>query len=117
MSETRESTLLEGIITRDGILCNYCDKILNALDFEIHAGSVLKRSYENIFKEELRISLLSCMRGAWERVGKIGGHKLKKIEAKYSSCDKLVLFARMGEICFVVKLVLQRIIKIVWLRR
>ncbi|KAJ6846079.1 uncharacterized protein M6B38_278550 [Iris pallida] len=59
--------LLSGQITRDGIYCSCCNKILPVLEFETHAGSKLCHPYQNIFVEEEGISLLQCQVNAWEK--------------------------------------------------
>ncbi|CAN6464894.1 unnamed protein product [Victoria cruziana] len=60
--------LMEGYITREGILCNCCGKTLSVAKFEIHAGSKLCQPYQNIFVES-GMSLLECQLQAWNAQG------------------------------------------------
>ncbi|KAI8022691.1 Increased DNA methylation 1 [Camellia lanceoleosa] len=72
------------MIRKDGILCDCCHEIFTTLDFEAHAESGdLKGPYKNIFiNEELRISLLSCLREAWDMIEQIEQDKLKDVVPK-----------------------------------
>lgn len=67
MNEKRKRVLLKGWITRDGIHCSCCSKILPASKFEIHAGSKLCQPFENIFVHT-GDSLLQCLLDAWDKV-------------------------------------------------
>eukprot|EP00268_Persea_americana_P039876 TRINITY_DN3951_c0_g1_i1.p1 TRINITY_DN3951_c0_g1~~TRINITY_DN3951_c0_g1_i1.p1 ORF type:complete len:1418 (+),score=353.82 TRINITY_DN3951_c0_g1_i1:348-4601(+) len=67
MNEKRKRALLKGWITRDGIHCSCCSKILPASKFEIHAGSKLCQPFENIFVHT-GDSLLQCLLDAWDKV-------------------------------------------------
>ncbi|XP_061354466.1 increased DNA methylation 1 [Gastrolobium bilobum] len=74
----RKKVLLEGWITRDGIHCGCCSKILTVSKFELHAGSKLLRPYQNIYLES-GVSLLQCQIDAWNRqqnYEKIGFHSV-----------------------------------------
>ncbi|KAL3518990.1 hypothetical protein ACH5RR_021579, partial [Cinchona calisaya] len=66
MSQDRTALMLEGRITREGILCYCCDNVVTDLDFESHAGSTLGQPYNNIFLES-GPSLLQCMRESWSK--------------------------------------------------
>ncbi|CAN6213247.1 unnamed protein product [Urochloa humidicola] len=67
MNNKRTRAMLEGKITRKGIFCGCCSKILTAAKFEVHAGSKEKQPYSNIFIEDGRVSLLHCLHDAWEK--------------------------------------------------
>lgn len=65
VNKSKNRTLLEGRITRDGIHCSCCSKILTVPKFEIHAGSKLHQPYENTMVEVSGASLLQCQINAW----------------------------------------------------
>ncbi|ONM51615.1 Acyl-CoA N-acyltransferase with RING/FYVE/PHD-type zinc finger protein [Zea mays] len=67
MNSNRTREMLAGKITREGIFCGCCSKILTIAKFELHAGSKEKKPYANIFLEGGKVSLLQCLLDAWEK--------------------------------------------------
>jgi hypothetical protein len=67
MNSRGTRAMLEGKITRNGICCRCCSKILTVTKFEVHAGSKQQQPYANIFLEDGRVSLLQCLLNAWEK--------------------------------------------------
>ncbi|KAG2535237.1 uncharacterized protein LOC120690116 isoform X2 [Panicum virgatum] len=67
MDESHSEVLLEGIVTRDGINCSCCSKVLSVLEFVAHAGGEVKKPYRNIVVDGLDIDLLHCLTNAWNK--------------------------------------------------
>ncbi|XP_078179875.1 uncharacterized protein LOC144573958 isoform X2 [Carex rostrata] len=81
MNVRRNKTRLKGRIRRDGIYCSCCSKILSAHKFELHAGSKEKQAYENIYVEELSVSLTQCLLDAWKKQGEGERKGFHEVEA------------------------------------
>ncbi|KAJ1293616.1 hypothetical protein BS78_01G082300 [Paspalum vaginatum] len=67
MNETHSKVLLEGIVTRDGINCSCCGKVLALLEFVAHAGGEVKKAYRDILVDGPDIDLLHCLINAWNK--------------------------------------------------
>ncbi|KAG9451990.1 hypothetical protein H6P81_004894 [Aristolochia fimbriata] len=65
MNKKRTRAMLDGWVTREGIHCSCCSKILTVSKFEVHAGSKLRQPFQNIFLGT-GVSLLQCQLEAWE---------------------------------------------------
>lgn len=70
MNKKGAQAKLDGRITRDGIYCGCCSKILTAAKFELHAGSKEQQPYANIFLEDGGVPLLQCLLDAWDKQAK-----------------------------------------------
>ncbi|XXG62569.1 hypothetical protein AAC387_Pa05g0900 [Persea americana] len=60
------SSILEGWVTRNGIKCNCCMKVMSLLDFEAHLGSNLRRPWENTYLNSGK-TLMQCWSEAWKK--------------------------------------------------
>ncbi|XP_031121951.1 increased DNA methylation 1-like [Ipomoea triloba] len=67
MSDRRTRAMHAGKITRDGILCECCGKILSLLEFESHAGSKLGEPLKHICLAS-GLSLLQCLTSSWSKL-------------------------------------------------
>ncbi|XP_008783379.1 increased DNA methylation 1 isoform X2 [Phoenix dactylifera] len=59
-----EDVVKDGWITREGILCKCCSKILSVTDFKVHAGSKLRKPSSNLVLESGK-SYTLCLLEAW----------------------------------------------------
>ncbi|GAB2266640.1 hypothetical protein Dimus_001634 [Dionaea muscipula] len=66
MNRKQSRVMLQGWVTRDGIHCGCCSKILTVSKFEVHAASKLRQPFQNIHLSS-GPSLLQCMLDAWNR--------------------------------------------------
>ncbi|THU65355.1 hypothetical protein C4D60_Mb05t02770 [Musa balbisiana] len=67
MNQRKTKTKLDGRITRDGINCSCCSKIIPVSKFELHAGSKLLQPSQYIFLEDGGVSLFQCQLDAWKK--------------------------------------------------
>ncbi|KAJ7558374.1 hypothetical protein O6H91_04G036300 [Diphasiastrum complanatum] len=59
LSRKEKHVMMEGQVTRDGVWCKCCKMVWTLSDFELHAGSKLRRPCANIFVSDGR-SLSEC---------------------------------------------------------
>ncbi|XP_076931120.1 uncharacterized protein LOC143596158 [Bidens hawaiensis] len=70
MNRKKTRAMQEGWITKEGIHCGCCSKILTVLKFELHAGSKLRQPFLNIFVQSGK-SLTQCLMDAWNKQGEL----------------------------------------------
>lgn len=84
-----EKIMLHGLITRAGILCSCCEKVVTASDFEVHAQSHKRgEPYKQIFLQNGR-SLFQYLVKAWyDGIDDIGPSMLENFEPGKDASDK-----------------------------
>lgn len=71
----------DGLVTRDGILCRCCEKILSVSEFKNHAGFNLKSPCLNLYMESGK-SFTLCMLEAWSAEYKVRRGATRTIEVE-----------------------------------
>nr|XP_027082629.1 increased DNA methylation 1-like [Coffea arabica] len=87
MDDHSKKIIKEGIIRREGILCNCCDKIFTVANFSIHCGRQSAKPYERIFTSKNQNSLLSCMIRAWNMPEECESRKFNRIQTRGNASD------------------------------
>lgn len=70
MNPRKTRTMQKGSITKDGIHCGCCSKIVTFSKFEEHSGSKLGDPFPNIFLKSGK-SLMECQIDAWDKLGEL----------------------------------------------
>ncbi|KAK1419259.1 hypothetical protein QVD17_28423 [Tagetes erecta] len=70
MNRKKTRVMQEGWITKEGIHCGCCSKILTVSKFELHAGSKLRQPFLNICVQSGK-SLTQCLIDAWNTQGEL----------------------------------------------
>ncbi|KVI11332.1 uncharacterized protein LOC112508160 [Cynara cardunculus var. scolymus] len=70
MNSRKTRIMQKGRITKDGIHCGCCSKIVPVLKFELHAGSRLHQPFPNIYLQSGK-SLMQCQIDAWNKQGEL----------------------------------------------
>ncbi|XP_076925648.1 increased DNA methylation 1-like [Bidens hawaiensis] len=70
MNSRKTRVLRKGWITKDGIHCSCCDKVVTVVKFEEHAGSKAGQPFLNMFMESGK-SLMQCQIDAWSKQGEL----------------------------------------------
>ncbi|PWA85266.1 zinc finger, PHD-type [Artemisia annua] len=70
MNPRKTRTMQKGSITKDGIHCDCCSKIVTFSKFEEHSGSKLGDPFPNIFLKSGK-SLMQCQIDAWDKLGEL----------------------------------------------
>ncbi|KAL6543303.1 hypothetical protein OROHE_010823 [Orobanche hederae] len=78
-----DSVIKAGLITRDGILCTCCNKVLSLSDFKGHAGFRSSRPCMNLFMESGKPFTL-CQLEAWS-----AEYKARKVAPQTDQVDEL----------------------------
>ncbi|XP_042754537.1 uncharacterized protein LOC111902148 isoform X1 [Lactuca sativa] len=70
MNARRTRILQKGRITKDGIHCGCCSKVVTVVKFQQHSGSKLCNPFPNMFLESGK-SLMQCQIDAWNKLGEL----------------------------------------------
>ncbi|XP_029118297.2 increased DNA methylation 1 isoform X1 [Elaeis guineensis] len=71
----------DGWVTREGVLCRCCSKILSVTDFKVHAGSKLRKPSSNLFLESGK-SYTLCLLEAWTAECKVRKNHMQVMEVE-----------------------------------
>lgn len=77
-----DTVIKDGLITRDGILCKCCNKVLSISQFKVHAGFRLNRPCMNLFMEFGKPFTL-CQLEAWS-----AEYKARKVAPQTEQVDE-----------------------------
>ncbi|KAM6573955.1 hypothetical protein CsatA_022282 [Cannabis sativa] len=94
-----DSVIKDGQITRDGIFCKCCSKVLTVLEFKIHAGFKLNRPCLNLFMESGKPFTL-CQLQAWSAEYKTrkGGGAVVRLDEDDRNDDSCGICGDGGEL-------------------
>ncbi|CAI9106794.1 OLC1v1006017C5 [Oldenlandia corymbosa var. corymbosa] len=96
INRKRTDTTPKGKITRVGICCECCGKVLSLADFEYHhRGSALGQPLQNICLETGQ-SLLQCLTKAWKRVEEIHNIGFNFVNLENDPADDTCNFCNDG---------------------
>lgn len=78
-----DAVIKDGLVTRDGILCKCCNKLLSISEFKSHAGFRLNRPCMNLFMESGKPFTL-CQLEAWS-----AEYKARKVAPQNDQVDEM----------------------------
>lgn len=94
-----DGVIKDGLVSRDGIICKCCSKVLTISEFKIHAGFKLNRPCLNLFMESGKPFTL-CHLQAWSAEYKIrkSGIRLVQVDPDDQNDDSCGLCGDGGEL-------------------
>jgi hypothetical protein len=94
-----DAVIKDGLVTRDGIICKCCSKVLTISEFKIHAGFKLNRPCLNLFMESGKPFTL-CHLQAWSAEYKTrkGRNQVVQVDPNDKNDDSCGLCGDGGEL-------------------